>query len=386
MSRKIKILHIVLAFDYWGGTEKIVLDLVNGISRDRFESSVICMTMYGPRASEIKEDVTLYLMKRKPGINLKNFYTFYKIFKEVKPDIVHFRNFTSYFWGCVVSWFSSKHCKIVYSDHSEIILNYETNEKGKLFLRKLFKYITDNFMTNSLTFKEKLVEYVNVKPENIVVIPNGVDTDKFYPMDKVDKTLLRKQYGFDDKDYIIGIVAGFSIKKNQSLAIKAMGELRHRLPFANLVLAGKGEQEGELKIFAQNLGLSDKVHFLGLIKETNKLLNIFDLFLFPSSYGEGMPNVVLEAMAAKVPVVASDIPGNIEILKDGYRGFLFKNKDKDSLVDTVLRLANNKVLSNEIAERAYKYIRENMGLQRMIGRYEDFYRAVYNGQRCIADI
>lgn len=385
MKRKIKILHVVLAFDYWGGTEKIVLELINGLSRKEFESSVICMEMYGPRAVEIKKDVTLYLMDRRPGINLRNFYTFYKLVNEAKPDIVHFRNFTSYFWGCLVSKFS-KHCKIVYSDHSEIILNYETNEKGKLFLRKLFKHITDNFMTNSMTFKEKLVEYIHLDPENITIIPNGVDTEKYYPMDIVKKRHLRKQYGFADSDYIIGIVAGFSPKKNLSLAIKAMNELSHKIPFARLILAGKGEQESELKTLTQNLGLLGKVHFPGVIKEINKLLNVLDLFLFPSSYGEGMPNAVLEAMAAKVPVVASNIQGNKEVLLDGHIGLLFKNNDKVSLVDAVLRLASDKELSNQIADRAYQYVKENMSLRRMIERYENFYRAVYNGQRHIEDL
>jgi glycosyltransferase involved in cell wall biosynthesis len=384
MKRRIKVLHVILSLDY-GGTEKVVVDLANNLSRDTFETSIICMDRYGGRASELKKDVLIYLMVRKPGLSVKNFYSFYKLIKRVKPDIVHFRNFATYFWGCVVSRFSSKNCKIVYSDHSEIILNYETNERGKLFLRKLFKHTTDNFMTNSLTFKEKLVECVHIDPKNIVVIQNGVDTSKYYPMDSVQKRVLRDKFGFGNQEYIIGIVASFSPKKNISLAIKAMVDITSKLPSAILVLVGKGEQGKELKELVKKNDLSDKVHFPGLIKEVNKFLNILDLFLLPSSYGEGMPNAVLEAMAAKVPVVASDIRGNIEILQCGKRGLLFKNNDKDSLVDTVLRLANDKIFSNQIAEKAYQHVKENMSLQRMIERYENFYRAVYKGQKHIID-
>jgi glycosyltransferase involved in cell wall biosynthesis len=381
MKRRIKVLHVILSLDY-GGTEKIVLDIVNGLSRDEFESSVICMDRYGERASDVKKDVTLYLMDRKQGIKLQNYFSFLKILKTVKPDIVHFRNFTTYFWGCMISKLQKK-CKIVYSDHSEIILNYETNEKGKLFLRKLFKHITDNFMTNSLTFKEKLVEYVNLNPDDIVVIPNGVSTERFFSLSLVEKRKLRIQFGFGDHDYLIGIVAGLAPKKNIPLAIEAMSEIKHKHSYAKLILVGGGEMEDELKILTKRLGLSDKVLFLGIIKGINKVLNIFDMFLLPSSSGEGMPNAVLEAMAAKVPVIASDIPGNIELLHDGERGVLFKNNNKNSLVDTVLRLANDKELSNQIVERAYQYVKDDMSVHRMIERYENFYRAVYKGQKHI---
>lgn len=386
MKRRIKILHVVLSLDY-GGTEKIVVDIANNLSRDEFESSIICMDRYGGRAGELKKDVLVYLMVRKPGLSVKNFYSFYKLLRKVKPDIVHFRNFATYFWGCFVSRFQ-RDCRIVYSDHSEIVRNYEANEKGKLLLRKLFKYITDNFMTNSLTFKEKLVECVHIDSKNIAVIKNGVDTSKYYPMDSVHKRELRDKYGFGNKEYIIGIVASLSPKKNLPFTIKAMVDIASKLPYAKLVLVGKGEQEKEkeLKELVEKNGISDRVHFLGLIKEVNKVLNIFDIFLFPSSSGEGMPNAVLEAMAAKVPIVASDISGNLEILQNGNRGLLFKNNNKESLIDAVLKLANEKVLSNQIAEKAYQYVKHEMSIHKMVERYENFYRAVYKRQKHIINL
>ena len=194
MKRRIKVLHVILSLDY-GGTEKIVVDIANNLSRDEFESFIICMDRYGGRVNELKKDVPAFLMSRKPGLSVKNFYSFYRLLEKVKPDIVHFRNFATYFWGCFVSRFQ-RDCRIVYSDHSEIVLNYESNEKGKLFLRKMFKHITDNFMTNSLTFKEKLVECVHIDPKNIAVIQNGVDNGKYCPMDSDRKKVLRDQFGF----------------------------------------------------------------------------------------------------------------------------------------------------------------------------------------------
>lgn len=379
MKRKIKILHVVLSLDY-GGTEKIVVDVINNLSRDKFESSVICMDRYGQRVNDVKKDVPIYLMDRKPGISPKNFYTFYKLFKYVNPDIVHFRNFTTYYWGCIGCKLK-KNTRIVYSDNSNIVQDYENNNKLKLLVRRLLKCITDNYMTNSSNFKSKFVECVRLDAEDVEVIPNGVDTEKFYPMDIAEKKSLRTHFKFSVNDYLIGIVAGLRPVKNLSLPIKAMVDIISRFPSAKLVLVGEGEQKMELKALAQNCGLSDKVHFLGLIKEVNDILNIFDMFLFTSSSAEGMPNAVLEAMAAKVPIIASDISGNVEILQNGNRGFLFKNNDKDSLIEIVLRLANDKALRDQVATKAYRYVKDNLSLSIMIKRYEDFYRAVYNRHR-----
>ncbi len=381
MKRKTRILHVVLSLDY-GGTEKIVVDIANGLPREYFESSIICMDRYGQRMSDVREDVPVYLMNRKPGLSPVNFHAYYKYLKIVKPDIVHFRNFTTYFWGCIVSKFQRR-CRIVYSDHSNIVEECKNNQKAKLFTRRLLKHITDNFMTNSDTFKEILIDSVHLDPDNVVVIQNGVDTDRFYPMRFTEKQSLRHQLGFNDRDFIVGIVAGFSRKKNLSLAVEAMKDLLEKIPAAKLMLVGSGKLEKKLKTLANDLGLSNKIYFNGSTNNVNALLNAFDLFLFPSSFGEGMPNAVLEAMAAKVPVAASDIQGNIELLHDGQRGILFRNNDKDSLVKTVIRLANDKVLSDQIADRGYQYVKENMSLHKMIERYEKFYSAVYNRQQNI---
>ncbi len=377
-DKRIKILHVILSLDY-GGTEKIVVDVVNNLSHKDFASSVICMDRYGQRANTIRNGVPVFLMGRKPGLSFANVYIFYKLVKKINPDIVHFRNFTTYFWGCLPSKFK-RNIRIVLSDNSNIIRHYEANDRTKLFVRRLLKYLTDNFMTNSLNFKNKLVESVHLADSDVVVIPNGVDTKKYFPLELHQKQVLRTQFGFNGKDYIIGVVAGLRPVKNLSLPIRAMNELKSRFPKAKLVLVGEGEQEKELKALTQELGLSDKVHFLGLIKEVNKVLNIFDMFLFASSSAEGMPNAVLEAMAVKVPIVASDISGNIEVLQNGNRGVLFKNNDKNSLVEAVSKLANNKKFCDKIAMNGYQYIIEGLSLSKMVERYENFYRSVYYRQ------
>jgi len=283
-DKRLKILHVTLTLSY-GGTEKIVVDVANSLSRDRFSSSIACMDRLGERAQDVKDDVSIYLMGRQPGISLHNFYAFHKLVGEIEPDIIHFRNFTTYFWGCAAAKLR-RNCRIILSDNSGVIQDIEKKKRKKIFLRRLLKHITDGFLTNSINFKHHLVECTGLNNDDVVVIPNGVDTNKFQPLDRGRKNSLRSHFGLNQDHMVIGTVASLRPVKNLSLAIKAMKEIKNHLPSAKLILAGDGEQERELKWLAKALGLEDRVVFLGAVKEVNDILNVFDLFAFTSKNAE----------------------------------------------------------------------------------------------------
>jgi glycosyltransferase involved in cell wall biosynthesis len=378
-AKKITILHVVLGLGQ-GGTEKIVVDVANGLSREDFASSILCMDYQGRRVDEVREDVPIYLMGRRPGLCARNLKLFNKAIKGIRPDIVHFRNFTTYLWGCLVSRIQ-RNVRIVYSDHGNIAVDVRADDWGKLLARRLLKYVTDQYMTNSMNFQELLTRCLHVDPTAIVVIPNGIDTDKYFPMTLDRKRLMRTRWGYSNDEYVIGIVASLRPVKNVGLLIGAMHEIIEQIPHACLAVVGEGELEGELRTLVVALGLTDKVRFLGRMDEVNELLNVFDVFVLPSAYGEGMPNAVLEAMAAKVPVVASAIQGNVEVLDHGRRGVLFKSNHQASLVESLVRVARNRELCREIVQQGYEYITTTLTLPQMIQRYEAFYHQVYEGQR-----
>ncbi|MCZ6799313.1 MAG: glycosyltransferase [Nitrospirae bacterium] len=375
---RLKILHVVLSLDY-GGTEKIVVDLVNGLPRLEFDSSVLCMDRGGRRVSQVRRDVPVHIMGRRPGLSLSNFQSFYSFLARIKPDIVHFRNFTTYFWGCLPSKVF-RNIRVIYSDHSEIVFHCQAKKKGKLIARRLLKRLTDGFMTNCEIFKEKLVDCLRMPPSEILVIANGIDANRFFPLSEMDRQSARLENGFTEGDCILGIVASFRAKKNIALAIHAMVDLATRLPQAKLVLVGEGEQESELRHLVDQLGMGEKVVFAEVRKDVNTIVNAFDVFLFPSAYGEGMPNAVLEAMAAKIPIVASDIPGNVEIMEGEERGALFANNQKDSMVQAVMNAVSDPGQARRRAEKAYLYIQEERSLSKMIDQYSRFYHAVFEGR------
>jgi glycosyltransferase involved in cell wall biosynthesis len=376
-EKKISILHVVLGLDR-GGTEKIVVDIVNGLSRRDFESSILCMDYYGHRRAEVSDDVPVYLMGRRPGLGVRNLQLFYKAIKNIHPDIVHFRNFTTYFWGCLVTRMK-KNVRIVYSDHGNIAVDIRANDRKKLLARRLLRCVTDRYMTNSMNFRGLLARCLNIDAETIAVIPNSVDTGKYYPMTSAEKRLMRARWGYTRDDFVIGIVAALRPVKNIEFVVKAMHEILQNVPCARLALVGEGELEHELRELVAELNLTERVRFHGGTDRVNELLNVFDVFVLPSAYGEGMPNAVLEAMAAKVPVIASRIQGNVEVLDYGRRGVLFETNNQGSLVEGLVKITKEQRFREEIVRRGYEYITTHLALPQMIRRYETFYLEVYAG-------
>jgi glycosyltransferase involved in cell wall biosynthesis len=374
-QRKIRIAHIVLGLNY-GGTEKSVIEIVNGLNEQEFESIIICLDFIGARRNDVTGNVAMYHVGRKPGIRIINFFLLYGVLKEAKADIIHFRNFTPYFWGCLAARLQ-KDCIIVYGEHGNIGAQIESCDWRAIAVRKALKYFTHHFLTNSFNFKNMLIEKVGLRQEKIIVVPNCVDSDKYYPVDRKVKKALRRKFGLSSEDFVIGIVANLRPVKNISLVIKAMLDIVCAIPSAKLVVVGEGKEKVSLKRLASCLNVKDRVVFMGLCEEVNELLNIFDVFILPSAYGEGMPNAILEAMAARVPVIASDIPGNREVLLNGKRGILFRNRDEDSLLRAILSIAKDESFRCEVAERGYVYVREHLKPSDMIERYEKFYRSIF---------
>ncbi|GIX49576.1 MAG: hypothetical protein KatS3mg131_3787 [Candidatus Tectimicrobiota bacterium] len=376
-ARRLRLLHVVLALNH-GGTEKIVLDVVNGLPRQRFASAVLCLDAYGARRHEVRDDVPVYCMARRPGLRLENLAKFARILAAVRPDVVHFRNFTTYLWGCAVArlW---RGVRVIYSDHGNIAADVYHHDHAKLLARRLLRPLTHRLLTNSENFRHLLARCLRLDPAAIAVIPNGVDTQKFYRLPAAQRQALRQQWGYGQDAFVIGIVASLRPVKNIALVIRALPALLAQLPQAQLALVGEGELEEELRRLAAALGVAARVRFHGRTSQVNEALNCFDVLVLPSAYGEGMPNAVLEAMAAQVPVVASAIPGNAEALGAGSRGFLFPPDDPCALVARLLEVAREPSRRKAKVQAAYAHVLAHLTLPRMLARYAALYREVAGG-------
>lgn len=155
------------------------------------------------------------------------------------------------------------------------------------------------------------------RPGGLVYIPNGVSAAQYdAPM---AREALRAELGLDPETTLVGAVGRLTHQKGLDLLIDALAV--SGLPGVHLLLAGAGEEEGRLRAQARRLGLGERVHFAGYRRDVPQLLGALDLYVHPARF-EGMPNALLEAMAAGCPIVATDVDGNSELIRDGEHGWL----------------------------------------------------------------
>lgn len=207
-------------------------------------------------------------------------------------------------------------------------------------------------------------------------IPNWVDRNKFHPGEETDKRSLRKKLGLNESTNVL-FVGRLVYRKGVDILIKAWKELVLCNHSCKLLIAGDGEERDRLKTQCIDSGISESVSFLGHINNIDDYLKVIDIFVIPSRQ-EGMPNSLLEAMACKLPVIATRIGGATDIIRDGENGLLVSPGSVQELTSAMLRLIGDKHLSDSLAQHAYETIHENYYIDSIIGKYIDLYNKVLN--------
>lgn len=248
------------------------------------------------------------------------------------------------------------------------------NEGGRL--RELLYRFTDplcNLTTQvSQAGLERYVRIGAVPAHKIRYIPNGVDTKRFHPNPEVRRRL-REEFMLNEA-FVWLAIGRFVPPKDYPNMIQAFANVLDKYPKALLLIAGNGPLRPLVEKLVRDLHISAHVKFLGIRRDIPELMNAADAYVMSSAW-EGMPNVLLEAHACELPVVATDVGGNREVVLDGLTGFLVPPKNPEALAQAMLRLMD---LPEEERRRmgviARRHIEENFGLDRVVDQWEALYR------------
>lgn len=176
-----------------------------------------------------------------------------------------------------------------------------------------------------------IVNEEHIDRSRVVVVPNGVDLDRFRPGDQM---AARRALRVDSGDYVIAVIGRLHEQKGHRYLVEALAALRPEIPGLRCLVAGDGPLRSTLERQVRDLGLGDVLRFLGRVDDPRPVYDAADLVVLPSLY-EGMPNVVLEAMAMGVPVVATAVAGSVELVEDSVTGFLVPRADSASLARAI---------------------------------------------------
>jgi sugar transferase (PEP-CTERM/EpsH1 system associated) len=341
-KRPALVVHIIYALGT-GGLENGLVNIINRMPADRYRHVIICLTHATDFANRITApDVRVIELNKKEGHDLGVYWRLQKLLWQLKPDIVHTRNLAAL--EMQVLTLALPGVKRVHGEHGRDIYDLHGQNKKYNRLRKVMSFLVHRYIAVSQDLEGWLLDTVKVPKAKVRQLYNGVDSARFH-LHSIDiiKGVLPPQ--FADKDsLIIGTVGRIVAVKDQISLINAFGILVNKATSESdklrLVIVGDGPLYQTLKERVSSLGLDSKVWLPGDRKDIPDLLRTMDIFVLPS-LGEGISNTVLEAMATGLPVVATRVGGNPELVDDSRTGALVPVGDVGELANVLQDLIDD---------------------------------------------
>jgi len=371
---KIKILYVVdTIVGPSGGTEKHILELIRRLDRGKFQIYLGCLQPSQwlkdnpPTCPQIMLNFKGYF---RPNL-LGQIFKMAKFIRKEKIQIVQ----SFFLEGNVIGVLAAKLAGVPHILVARRNLGY-WNTPLRILVLRFLRHLTTGYVANCQAVKNYVITVEKVPAEKIKVIYNGIDPQFFQdcPADSFKKI-------FPADKLVIGIVANLKeIKGIQYFleAAKIASEKRKDLLFA---IIGGGYAEERFRNMARQLGLEDTVRFLGIREDLRPFLQTFDVAV-NSSLTEGLSNSILEYMAACLPIIATKVGGNPELVEEGVTGLLVPPADSQALAEKILFLAENENLRKRLGHNARKKVQEKFSLSRQERELEDFYSSLVKMSSC----
>ncbi|WP_372739341.1 TIGR03088 family PEP-CTERM/XrtA system glycosyltransferase [Neptunomonas sp.] len=366
------IVHIIYELGT-GGLENGLVNIINRMPSERYRHVIICLTHATDFSNRITApDVNVIELHKQSGHDLSVYWRLQKIIWKLKPDIVHTRNLAALEMQALT--ILTLGTKRIHGEHGRDIYDLDGKNKRYNQFRKLMSLFVHQYTVVSKDLENWLNQTVNIPGKKIKQIYNGVDLSRFYPAKIKKLDLLPKSLRVDDA-IILGTVGRIAEVKDQSTLLKAFNillkenaQLSGRL---RLIIIGEGPLYNSLADEVSSLGLVDKVWMPGDRSDIPELLRLMDTFILPS-LNEGISNSILEAMATGLPVVATNIGGNPELV-DEETGCLVTVGDFNGLASVLNDLVSNQEKMRAMGLAGLEKIQSEFDWDRTVANYLEIY-------------
>ncbi len=351
----------------WGGEQKRVLNECISLAKRGHKIVLVCNknSMLSQKAKEA--GIKVYELDFRKSKVIINILRLIKIIKKEEIEIVATHSSTDSWAGGIAAKLSG--CKLVRFRHNLYPI-------GKDPLTRFIYKIPDRFIAVSSLVKNE-IKKVNGKGENIIILPSGIDINKFNP--EKAKTNLKEELKLPPNSLIIGNTSSFTKVKGQKYLLKAFNKVFDTIPCYLVFACAINELPKQKYLSYVEEKLRDKVIFLGHRDDIPEVLSLYDVFVFPS-YLEGLPQALTEAMAMKRAVALSEIDTFKEFIIDGVNGVFFKPCDPDDIAEKVIELLKDKEKRQRLGEEARKTVLERFTLEEMIEKTEKLYKELLNAK------
>ena len=352
-----------------GGADQQLLSAAQ-VLRDRgHEIRIVSLTPLGPMGLQARSLglATDSLEMRRGVPDPRGLARLVRIVRAWKPDVVHSHMVHANLMARVL--------RLLVPVPVLVSTIHNVYEGGPLLMAgyRLTNGLVDHMTIISQAAADRFVGERIVPGRLLTVIANGVDTDRMRNLPPEGRAALRGGMSVGDQEFVWLAVGRFEVAKDYPNMLRAFADVRAREPRAVLVIVGQGSLQAEAEALTAELGLREAVRFLGARDDVPAVMSAADGYVMSSAW-EGMPMVLLEAAAAGLPIVATAVGGNGEVVRDGESGFLVPARDSGGLRAGMLRLmALPEEHRRAMGERGREHVRANYGLQRVAERWERVY-------------
>ena len=371
-DRRPLILHVVYRFDT-GGLENGVVNLINHMDPRAYRHAVLALTEVTEFKQRIKAgDVQFIAMHKAPGHAFWLYPRLYRLLRELKPAVVHTRNLAA-LEVVVPAWAAGVPVR-VHGEHGRDGNDVAGTRRSYQLMRRAYGAFVQRFVALSGELVDYLDRKVGIDRRRIVQVCNGVDTLRFHP---AAQRAPIPGCPFEGDDLVFfGTVGRMQPVKDQANLARAFAraldlrpELRDR---ARLLMAGDGPQMPQVRGILQDAGIDGLCWLPGERRDIPDFLRGLDVFVLPS-LSEGIANTILEAMACGLPVLATRVGGNAELVDEGVTGALVPSADPDAMARQLIRLADEAALRREMGRAGRRRVEQRFSLEAMVGAYQSLY-------------
>lgn len=367
------VIHVVYSFDV-GGLENGIVNLINRMPPERFRHMIVALTRCVPGFCERiqRSDVTFVSLEKGAGHGIRMYPQLYRLFREHRPAIVHTRNLAA-LEMVVPAWAAGVPVRI-HGEHGWDASDLEGVSRKFQLLRKAYSPFVSAYVALSRRIESYLTDKVGVRADRVRRICNGVDTDRFTPAGKRAEI---PGSPFNDPALVVfGAVGRLQDVKDHANLIRAFGLLvrgnADAARRARLTLVGGGPLQARLAELIQAEGLAGHVWMAGERSDVPLMNSGLDVFVLPS-LAEGISNTLLEAMASGLPVIATRVGGNPELVVEGETGLLVPSANPAALADAMAALLADPARAAAFGQAGRARVCAQFSLDAMVGSYLSVY-------------
>jgi len=360
----INVLHVVISLRV-GGLERFVVELTKNFSKD-VTPLIVCLEETGELASYVN-NARVVALNCGIGLKFRSVYKLIDIVRKNKINIIHTHNEAAHFYGTMTGVLSR--VPVIHTRHGR----YLDNNPRKMFLNIISSFFATKCVGVSQDVTDLMSRMEKINTQKTLTILNGIDTNTFSPHSANGENN-RSQNG-RGKFIRIGIVARLDIVKDHSNLLMACYYLNKKNKNFKLFIVGDGPMRKSLENEVEKLQLEEKVVFTGTRHDIADILNSLDIYVL-SSISEGMSLTLIEAMSCCLPVVATDVGGNPEVVVNGVTGFIIPPQKPKLFTEKISILINDSILRESMGVEGRKRVIEKFSIKETARKYEDLYYKV----------